>query len=54
MNVELNTEMRKLLDQYSEDLQKIYDDQTAGDFTFYDVLSIFARDVLDLHKRMGK
>lgn len=54
MNVELNIEMRKLLNQYSADLQKIYDEQTAGDYTFYGVLSTFARDVLDLHKRMGK
>ena len=39
--------MDELIQEYSDRLDRIYTERTAGDHTFYGLLSLFARDVLE-------
>lgn len=43
----------KLIDQYGEELTRIYEERSAGDYTFIGILVNFVRDLrkLDLKER---
>lgn len=42
--------MDELINKYSEILQKVYDDQTAGDYTFVGILSTMLRELFPVEE----